>query len=407
MQKSKKNTELNITLVLPFNSQIIKMFKDFYHHSNVKRNKHLLYHLLFWIAITTLYYLTYRRLDTESVWILVSKELFSVITIFYTISYIIIPRFLLRHKAIYLFIWLIIAYFWWALCTYGMCFYLKEYGSPNERLTIYVDLVLGNGLLGVIKWHKLPFYILDFVYFTSLPLGMKFMQIMLNERIKSAKLERDNLKLEINFLKSQINPHFLFNTLNNIFSMINTHDKNAGDTVLRLSSLMQYTLYQSNERQVPLEKELRFIQNYLELERIRYGEKIKLNFDIRIPESDYGIVPLILFPFIENAFKHGPDKSSINSWIDISLKLEDAVLDLKVSNSTMPVDLKIKNAVDGGIGIENVLKRLELNYSGLYDLSRELKQNCYEVRLTIKLSEYRNLREYIKSKVDANKLYNN
>lgn len=379
------------------------MFGEFYLKENYTNSRRIIYHLIFWTVVSLLYYLSYRRLDPENAWILVSKDLFSVVTIFYITSYFIIPRFLLDRGTLFLALWIIITYFWWSIGTYLMCYYLHHFGTPNERLKIYVKIVIENGLVGIISWHKLPFYVLDYVYFTALPLGLKLMQTLLNEKNRGIKLQRDNLELEIDFLKSQINPHFLFNTLNNIHSMVIASDQAAADTVLHLSSLMKYTLYQSDEKEVSLEKEIRFINNYLMLEKIRYNEKVKLLININVPENDLGIAPLILFPFVENAFKHGPDKSSLNSEIKISIQLERDRLLFHIANSVLTDQKKSEpDNYYGGIGITNVLKRLEINYKGNYELSKGIKDGCYEVTLSVKLSNYLRLHIPNKRKTNAN-----
>jgi len=239
--------------------------------------------------------------------------------------------------------------------------------------------------MALFQFSKLDFYILDFFYLIALPIGLKLMQSFVNHRAKEIKLERDNFELELNFLKSQINPHFLFNSLNNIYRMVNKNDPKTPDAVLSLADLMRYTLYESDDHFVPLKNEISFIKDFIKLERLRYSSKVEIKDNIlQNDDEDHLIVPLILFPFIENAFKHGPEKSNYEAWVHLSLKVKDSLLTLEVSNNIGKA--RSRNTI-GGVGMVNVRKRLELNYKDRYDLETTVSEDSYKVQLKIQLSD--------------------
>jgi len=340
-------------------------------------------HLVFWILISIFYYLSYKRYDSGLAWLLTSKDLFVVITIFYSTSYIIIPKWLLKGKFVPSILWLVLTYVWWAVATYCMCFLIKEYFRPNPTLMIYINVVLDKGLSTIFNWTEIPFYVFDYVYLVSLPVGLKLMQALMNQSLQKITLERDNLNLELNFLKSQINPHFLFNSLNNIYRMINKEDPKSGDTVLSLANLMRYTLYESDALSVPLTNEVNFIKDFLELERLRYSLQVEIKHYIKLDDPNSFIAPLILFPFIENAFKHGLGKSQKNAWVHIDLGVNNNLLELKVSNSVS----KKNSKTVGGVGIANARKRLELNYKNNYNLIAHESANNYTILLRINLNQ--------------------
>jgi len=344
----------------------------------------ILSHITFWFVVTSIYYLSYRRLDLSLAWFMVLKDIFAVTTIFYITSYIIIPKWLLQGKFLKTFLWFFVIYLWWGWLTYIACLYMDNYLQPGVRLEQYIKLVLTHGVFGIFNWMQLPFYILDFAYLTALPLGLKLMQSLVNKSHQKTLLERDNLALELNFLKSQINPHFLFNTLNNIYRMVNKNDPKTAATVLSLGGLMQYTLYESNFKYVSITNEVKFIKNYLELEWLRYGEKVQIITNIQEDFDEYQIVPLILFPFIENAFKHGPENSRIDAWVKVELTFNESTLKLYVANSYKPGIIKDRK-INGGIGLENVTKRLKMNYEGAYTMKVTQKDNSYSTLLEINL----------------------
>lgn len=199
------------------------------------------------------------------------------------------------------------------------------------------------------------------------------------------QLAQERLEAELKFLKSQVNPHFFFNTLNNLYSLIMIDINLAQEIVLKLSSLMSYMLYETNRSLVPLQKEIEYLQNYIELERLRFGDELNITFQFNTNSQDYHIPPLLLLPFIENAFKHSTQGGIQESWINIEGKIKDESLIFEVNNSKAG-EVGIEQTLKvGGIGLKNVKRRLELLYSQYFDLTIKKEEEEFYIKLVIPL----------------------
>ncbi|MCD0468662.1 sensor histidine kinase [Flavobacterium sp. JAS] len=225
-------------------------------------------------------------------------------------------------------------------------------------------------------------YVITFV--TAIKITLDF----LKEQKRVTDLEKSQLETELLFLKSQISPHFLFNTLNNIYSLSVEKSNKTPKVVLKLSELMRYMLYETKNKRQTLENEILCIENYLDLERIRNNDRLEINMSISGDIHDKEISPIILLTFIENAFKHGVNKNTGKVIINISFKVKDDFLHFTVSNPTPEItDHKDNFNKSSGIGIENVKKRLELGYNKKdYNLSFKNKKNIFVAKLVIKVS---------------------
>jgi len=193
-------------------------------------------------------------------------------------------------------------------------------------------------------------------------------------------LENAKLNAEVNFLKSQINPHFLFNTLNSVYAQAHSKSDKTEVSILKLSELLRYMLYDSSENKVELAKDIQYINNYIDLQKLRLSSKVIINYTVSGKLDGYYIAPLLLITFIENAFKHGISYS-YSSTISIDIKIIDETLTLLVSN---PV-LQSNTFADGGLGLKNVTRRLELLYPDKYQLFIKLENNQHIVNLNLDL----------------------
>lgn len=199
------------------------------------------------------------------------------------------------------------------------------------------------------------------------------------------QLEREKLGAELKLLKSQINPHFLFNTLNNLYALsLNQSDK-APLMVHRLSELMSYMLYDSNQSEVPLEKEIQYIKNYIDLEKIRYGNRLEVIFNIYGEADRIMIAPLLLLPLVENSFKHGARNQLDDGWIHIDLEIQKTRITFKVENSKP--DFEDVQSIPSGIGLSNVRRRLEHLYKGSHRLQLFDESDTHMAVLKLKLDE--------------------
>ncbi len=196
------------------------------------------------------------------------------------------------------------------------------------------------------------------------------------------KLVKENLEAELSFLKSQVHPHFLFNTLNNLYALTLIKSEQTPDIVLKLSGLLDYMIYKSNDKFVPLEKEIEIIEGYIDLEKMRYNERLELKYDINGETNGHQIAPLILLPFIENSFKHGAGNDRSNPKISIKLNTYKEYLHLNVVNS-IKVEAKKDESLSKGIGLKNVRRRLALIYPDAHNLQIDQTENQFEINLKI------------------------
>ena len=201
-----------------------------------------------------------------------------------------------------------------------------------------------------------------------------------DDRKRLAALEKQNLEQQLEYLRYQINPHFFMNTLNNIHALVDIDPAKAQETIVELSKMMRFVLYEGDKRGVPLMKELEFIRNYVKLMRLRYTDKVKISLDLPRETSDRQIPPLILITFIENAFKHGVSYQH-DSFIEMKMDVQDEQMRFTCRNSKADVP----NQDKGGVGLANVRKRLNLLFDCNYTLNIKDTSDVYSVELTIPL----------------------
>lgn len=197
-----------------------------------------------------------------------------------------------------------------------------------------------------------------------------------------ADLEKSKVQHELDSLKSQLNPHFLFNTLNNIDSLIFRNKEQASESLIKLSEILQYMLYDTEQPKVLLTKEVEHIQNIISLQQLRYSQNNYIRFNCSDIEDCY-VSPLLFTPFVENAFKHSSQQGDLPV-VDMSLTSNDEVISFSCSNQYNSTE--IKNSQKGGIGLKNVRRRLEILYQGKYNLSITDKNNTFQVKLYIYLT---------------------
>lgn len=284
----------------------------------------------------------------------------------------------------------------WMLATY-IHFYIHTQLFSKRKYYIYIAsvilIIVLFGYLSELSVNKIlsdsnfdrSGYV-DVILILSVTTGLRYFRRGINQQYRMQEMEANQLNAELNLLKSQINPHFLFNTLNNLFSIAQKNDDNeTANGLLKLSNLMRYMIYESNVDLVSLEKEINYIENFIELQRLRFDNQEFLKVDLQISGNlkSIFICPMILIPFIENAFKHGISVENHNS-IDISLAVENKTLNLKVKNSIT----NLKNGIgkkNSGIGHNNVTRRLNLVYPNRHILTINSDNEFFDVDLKIEL----------------------
>jgi LytS/YehU family sensor histidine kinase len=207
-----------------------------------------------------------------------------------------------------------------------------------------------------------------------------------NKRQKDIQeISRQKLEAELKMLRSQIQPHFLFNSLNSIYALSMKKSDETPDMIIKLSGILDYLLYECDAERVSLEKEMEVIQNYIELQQVRFGDKLKMSFDTWGDAGDLEIAPMLFLPLVENSFKHGVDNKKENAWVNISIKLSPDSLEFKISNSNQ--EIKKQAESHGGIGLSNLEKTLELLYPGRHSVDITNNEDIFEVTLQIELNE--------------------
>lgn len=275
-------------------------------------------------------------------------------------------------------------------------------GRYLEYIAFFAVLVLANGLvmayliramasmgLPVSDNGKLPLAqsiaIAAFVLFVTTSLKMLKISIQSQQRNKS--LETEKLQSELNFLKTQVNPHFLFNTLNNLYSLTLTKSDEAPEIVLKLSAILRYMLYECNDRMVFLNKEIEYLQNYIELESIRNGSGDHIHMTVEGMTDRKMIAPLLFTPLLENAIKHGIKGTTQDSWVDIKIAVSQDRLKFQIENSKPATKTPRPAKSDGGIGLVNVKRRLDLIYPDHHTFRITETPDTFSVSLNLDLVE--------------------
>ena len=289
------------------------------------------------------------------------------VALVYVNLYLLIPNFLYRKKYVYYALLLSLSLLAAAVCDLLLKDFYVRFG-PEAKLFEYTA---GYTFQSIFSESVALFYLTGFT--TAVKLSKTWIQ---NQQLMQEK-EKQYLETELNFLKSQIQPHFFFNTLNNLYSLTLKKSDLAPEVVLKLSALMSYMLYESNTPKVPLSKEITYLQNYLDLEKLRFGQRLAVTFEIDGQIEEVSIPPMILILFLENSFKHGVKNNLNKILIEISLKIEEGFLYFTVKN---PYDENTP-AGNKGIGLKNAKRRLELLYGNNYHLDLLEKQNEFIVSL--------------------------
>lgn len=258
-----------------------------------------------------------------------------------------------------------------------------------QRLLVCTFLIPLNSVFD----PSLPFFdiyqimhlVVDVNTITVIPIGAKLAQVWYKNVMAAKELERAKLEAELNFLKNQVQPHFLFNTLNNLYGLIVTKSDKAEVLLLKLSDLLRYMLYQTNSNSTPLESEITHLKDYIEIEQLRYGDKVEVCFNVYGNVEGKEIAPLILLPFLENCFKHGVMPAGDLAWIRIDLSVSDSLIEVIIENSVPALRGANNLMPQSGIGLQNVKRRLEIIYNERYELKAQLQNEVYSVQLKLHL----------------------
>jgi len=334
-------------------------------------------HVGFWAVYLSTPFFAYMQGDfTEwTYYILIIANLL-YLPLYYVVAYLLVPKYFNRKKWYFFVVYVLAAYllFSWACKSVEILFFDKLVTEHEKEI---FTTAINRRLLDAAEFARM-------IIVTLIPLSIMMMRRYVNITAERSKLIKMNTDLELNFLKSQINPHFLFNTLNNIYSLsLQKSDRSPG-MILKLSDLMRYILYECNVPLIALDREIKFLEDYIELEKIRHGDKAEITFDVTGTTNGATIPPLLLIPFVENAFKHGINAQLGKAWVHIMIKLDatNNIFTFQIENNKPPVNVR-KTHTSGGIGIDNAKKRLQMIYPEQHLLTITDESGIYRVNLNI------------------------
>ncbi|WP_299104294.1 histidine kinase [uncultured Tenacibaculum sp.] len=225
-----------------------------------------------------------------------------------------------------------------------------------------------------------PYMTIALCYFLSLIVLFLYWVFKQIKMIISLKTE--NKKAELLHLKNQVNPHFFFNTLNNLYGLVDEDTEKTKTLILKLSDMMSYSIYRGDDDYVTIEEEIIFLEHYIELHKIRYYKNIDITFDVEIIDEGIKVTPLLFINLLENAFKHGVENLRNDAYIKAKLKVSSAVIYFEIENNFDPEEINSQS----GIGLKNLQRRLELIYPKKHQLNFTELKNIYKATLTIYLT---------------------
>lgn len=330
-------------------------------------------HVFFWFCAWSFFFFYYKRYSEVNSYTLLASFINLVVAIatVYTFNYYLIPKILLKNQ------WKKFIAF--AFVAIVLFFYMEL------LLTLFLVVKLlydGHSLFPEIVDVAMLFFNLFFVVFIAI--AIKFYKRWSEIDYREQKVQKEKVEAELQMLKTQINPHFLFNTLNSIYVLAMKNSEQTANMVMKLSDILDYILYKIDTPRIAISAEIQMIENYIELEKIRFTNRVNLSLSAGIESKDIQIPPMLIIPFIENAFKHGVAKSLEKSWIKISIQERGKMMNIAVSNSKGQNQAKSET---GGIGLANVKKRLEILFHDSYILDISEKINSYEVFLSIPINQ--------------------
>ena len=299
----------------------------------------------------------------------------------YLLVYFQIPQLLLKKKYVqFVFSLLLAIFIFTAIARIFIVYIAEPFIRKDFEQESLIEILTDPIYLLVVYFPAV--YLVSFYMFS-----VKSFKNLFEEKHQLEVLQKEKATNELKFLKAQIHPHFLFNTLNNLYALTLAKSDAAPEVVVKLSALLDYILNQCNEPLIEIHKEVKLIEGYVELEMLRYGENLDLVFNHEVDDGDTPMAPLILLSIIENAFKHGASGNPSNPKIHIDLKIKDGQLYLKVFNNKLPVNLqKEKNTKRNKIGNANLKRQLELYYPNKYQLKIDETLDSYIVVLKIDLN---------------------
>ena len=343
----------------------------------------VLVHVAFWVVYLVFYGMMWGSYDDNFYrsFVCEASEMVYKIPLIYFVVFNLIHNYLFNRKYALFFIYLFIAVLLGALLQRGL-----------YQFILYPEFFPSRVGSDYFKVFKIVRAITNVNSLVVLVVTIKVLKKWYQDQQVHKSLEKEKLEAELKYLKSQVHPHFLFNTLNNLYSLTLKKSEMAPEMVLKLSELMSYMLYDASAQKVPLSKEVQHLENYISLEKMRYGDRLELAFNITGNVHGNVIAPMLLLPFIENGFKHGVSGDLNSVWATIDVKVQDERMVFKMENSKPRESETFRKPGDrNGIGLKNVRRRLDLLYPNQYELKIYDEESSFLVILKLNLAYNRSM----------------
>ncbi len=333
------------------------------------------YHILFWVVyliLNTWLGSFYNRIDLSRAFINEASVLPVKLLLTYFVFYRVIPLYLDRDK-LWKLVGLTAAAFVAAILLYRMTteWILFPITNPGRNVPFF-------------NWKGIYLIAFDLFITVAAATTIKMIRVHYKSLEFEQELMREKLQSELNFLRAQINPHFLFNTLNNLYGLARKKSDHTAEAILMLSKIMRFMLYDCRASRIPVTEEAKVIRDYIELEKLRYNERLKVHYEEHIAPPGGFIAPLLLLPFVENSFKHGAGGTTGTAEISVRLSVKDNVLDFEVRNT---VDTEPPPPRSEGIGLKNVRRQLELIYPDRHELTLGRENGHFRAHLKVCLED--------------------
>jgi LytS/YehU family sensor histidine kinase len=333
--------------------------------------RYKLHHILPWLLLFGIwYYFRYQDYADllEAFWVTLIKVVDLAIMI-YVANYVLIPKLLYKKK-----------YGWFALAFIGMIV-----TSSLSKMQIIGHIIHDPRMFDLSTNLKVRIYDNVIPHFFLVIAGAAFKLLYDHSTMQQrlTEMAREKAEAELSFLKSQINPHFLFNSLNSVYFLIDKENPEARQALHKFSDMLRYQLYEVKGTRIPIEKELSYIKDYVDLQKLRKDENYSVEFSCSTDVKDFSIEPLLLIPFVENAFKHISHKTGPANFVKLTMTRSNGQFNFCIENSREAE--RASEVHGGGIGLNNVKRRLELLYPGKHELHIDHRGDTYKVDLKIKI----------------------
>jgi two-component system LytT family sensor kinase len=332
--------------------------------------RYKLHHLLIWLLIFgTWFFLRYEDFALPATAFKITLvKVADLALLVYLTNYLLIPKLLYKKQYI----------------LFALAFIVLITSSSLVKMNVLGRIMNNPNLLSFSGNWKARIYdnVIPHFFLVLAGVAFKLMFDFIEMQKKMAEMAKEKAEAELSFLKSQINPHFLFNSLNAVYFLIDKENKEARDALHRFSEMLRYQLYEAGGNKIPIEKEIDFLRDYVHLQKLRKDENYKVEFDAGADLKGFSIEPLLLLSFVENAFKHISHRQHKENFVHIHLHRMNGEMLFDVTNSK---EEQHSTEMPGGIGLKNVQRRLELLYQGKYELLIENNPEVFNVHLKLKL----------------------